>query len=649
MVTKTRLRSLAARLRPFPRDPVAWLFAISLFGLGTLYFVNRDGYGQLEKPRGDGVYRPVLARGDGHMMFLMLRSLVLDGDLQFDNDLRRFGDPWRQPATATGRRDIPHPIGPPLVWAPVFALVHAASKVVNVFGGDVASHGYTLFHQRALYLTSVLFAFGAVLLGWLVARRWIGGRWAPAYAAVAILWGTSLTYYGTYMPSYGHAMDAAAVGGFLAVWALGFGDLRWRRFVAMGVLLGVAALIRVQDFAFGVVVALEVVVLALRPAPEGVPRARHAAALFARGAVTLAVAIAVFTPQLVVWKLMYGDPFHQPNGPRYVRLEHPQILELLFSSRNGWFSTTPLAYAAVVGLVFVPRGARVVVGGLALALATQVYLNACILDWWAQASYGNRRLCSVTAILVVGLAALLRAGGRAAARLRVPAWGRHAAAAVALGWFMWWNVGWVHELRGGKAAGRDVGPLSWKGVPTPLLAIARPIYDRIGNPFTFPANVWFAARHGVPVRRWERIAGAYVWVPPVNAYNDGSYRRHENRWAIASAAGDAWIVGGFGQHERDGARDRRVVTGSPAKALVPLLLPEAHRFTLPVAPATPGTTARVRVRVNGAVVAERDVGAWTDLTFDVPADGLRVGENVLAVEAAPGTLAISNLIVGFPP
>ena len=61
----------------------------------VMFFVNKDMGGDPMTPRGDGVYRPVLARGDGHMLYLMARSTALDFDWDFTNDLARFGDPWR--------------------------------------------------------------------------------------------------------------------------------------------------------------------------------------------------------------------------------------------------------------------------------------------------------------------------------------------------------------------------------------------------------------------------------------------------------------------------------------------------------------------------------------------------------------------------
>ncbi|NVB81346.1 MAG: hypothetical protein HOV81_23320 [Kofleriaceae bacterium] len=75
--------------------------------VAVMYLANDDMAGEPHARRGDGIYRPVLARGDGHMLYLMARSTALDLDWQFDNDLRGFGDPWHQPTAPTGRKVEP--------------------------------------------------------------------------------------------------------------------------------------------------------------------------------------------------------------------------------------------------------------------------------------------------------------------------------------------------------------------------------------------------------------------------------------------------------------------------------------------------------------------------------------------------------------
>ena len=635
------LRRLVAGVRravaALGRLPTAVLCVAALATAG-MYCTNDLLDKEPAAARGDGRYRPVMARGDGHMHFLITRSLVFDRDLDFDNDLARFGDPWNQPRTVTGRKNVMQQIGPSLIWAPLLAVAHGAATVVNLLGGDIEPHGYTLFHQRILYASSVVFAWIAILLGVLVARRIIGGRWAPAWSGVAILLGTTLTYYATYMPSYAHAMDAAAAAAFLALWALTLGELRWRRFVALGVLLGLAAMVRVQDVGLGAVLVVELGGLAVARLRADEPgRVVAAMAILARGLAVLAIAVVLHVPQLVVWKQMYGAYLTTPQGPGQMRYGHPMVLELLFSSRNGWLATHPLAYLGclglVVGLLRGPRlGAhvRLVCGAMLLVIAGQVYINAVTYEWWSAASFGQRRMASMSLPLVVGLAALLR-GAHLLVGARLPRWAKQGIAIAVLGYFVAWNLAWVGALSRARPAGRDNKPTCCGDVPAPLSWIARPVYAAIGNPFQLPASAWFALAHGVGLQRWDVAVGSYALVPGVLGYEDGSYRRATGTWNLTNAGGAPYLLEGWGPPQAQG-RSWRWTTARAARALLPLLMPEPHRITIPLAAnAAPGELVEVLVRCNGAEVGRLPVGSsWTSITFDT--DGT-IGHNVITLEA----------------
>jgi hypothetical protein len=590
-----------------------------------MYCTNSDMGGQPDAPRGDGVYRPVLARGDGHMMYLMARSTALDGDWRFDNDLARFGDPWRQRTTRTGRKAIGHPIGPALVWTPLIWIAQLGAVVADAFGARIELHGYTLWHQRFVFLSSALCACGAALLGARLARRLLGGGWAASYAAAAVLLGTSLTYYATYMPSYAHALDAFACAAFLAYWAQTAGRRDRRRWLVLGALLGIAALIRIQELAMGVVVALEV---AARTAQRVPWRARLA--WWIGGAATLAVALVVLVPQLLEWHLVFGSITELPQGAKYTRLEAPMLGELLFSPRNGWFSTTPVAYAGVIGLCALPRRARLVAAGLVAAVAIQVYLNSTILDWWGSAAFGQRRMCNVTLPLVVGLAALVGRAGQLAGRL--PVWARHAIAGAVLGPAVAWNLMRVGALRGGVPAPDALLPACCERVPRALQPAFAWVYRGIGDPFELPASAWFAWRHGVPLDRWDRTAGNYPLVPALDSLLDDSLWSQRGAWRIGSGL-DPYLVGGFSPVVR-GSRALRWTTAPTATALVPNLVPYGQRLTLWLAPAG---AHHATVRWNGAIVADVELADWTPVGFELPDIALHTNE--LAIDAVPGPYA----------
>ncbi len=616
--------------------------------VGAMYCTNSDWAGDPTTPRGDGHYRPVLARGDGHLYYLMARSTVLDGDWRFDNDLARFGDPWVARVTKAGRKAIPHPIGPALVWAPVLGGAQVLAWALDQVGADIPLHGYTGFHQRLVFATTVLFAWLVVLLGWRASRQWVGGRWGPAVAAVAVLLGTSLAYYATYMPSYPHAMDAFFAAAFLHYWGTTVGRRDVRRFAILGGLLGLATLVRSQELALGVVVAIELGAACVEIArgaagavPDGVRPIAWAARTIAMGALTLALAIACFGFQLYEWHVVYGGWGGLPQGPRFTRFSHPLVLEMLFSSRNGWFSTTPIAYLGALGLVLLPRRQRLIGAGLLAALVVQIYLCSTVFDWWSSASFSQRRLTSMSYPLIVGLATLLVSGARLAARLRLRRWVRHAIAIGAVGWLVAWNLAQVFPLRAGRPANDSPHAMCCDGVPPPLRWIAAPVYRAIGNPFALPASAYFAVRFGVPIARWDQAVGAYPLVPGLDDLTDGSYvRTARGTWNLGGGDGIApWLVDGFGPSVPAAAgaqvKNLRWTIDADVRALVPSLMPDAQRITLWM---MPGTGApHVVVEWNGERVEETDLlPGWNPVVFIVPADVMRTGMNTLDIAAALG-------------
>jgi len=637
-------------VRPF----LVFLAACAL--IVEMYCTNTDMNGMPDAPRGEGKYLPILARGDGHMMYLMARSTALDFDWKYDNDLKRFGDPWIEPVTPTGRKAIVQPIGPALVWTPLIWIAEGGAVVANAFGADIPLHGYTLWHQRFVFLSSALFACGAALLGRYIARRCGLGRWAATYAGVAILLGTSLTYYATYMPSYSHATDACACAGFLAYWAKTIGRQDLRRWIVLGALLGLATLIRSQELALGIVLAVEAAHVIGRDLLARKADWRVRAILVLGGcALSALVALIVFSPQLLEWKLVFGHAIHLPQGPKYTRPGSPMILELLFAPRNGWFSTTPLAYFATLGLLFLPKRARLIAIGLGVALVMQVYLASTIVDWWGGAAFGQRRMCNVTLPLVVGLAAILWRCGRIR---RIPRPVLHGVAIVLLAAPVAWNLWRVKDLKHGKAAEQALIPTCCAEVPARLRPTAKWIFDEIGNPFEFPANAWYAWRHDVPIQRWDVAVGDYPLIPPFGAFRDDNIWNERGSWNIGLPAGAPYLTGGWSSSYGLEQRPGRWTMSPSATVIVPNLMPYTQVYTVWLAP---GGASNVTVRWDGDVVIKTTLHAgWTAFPFVVKNPS--VGDHELTIEATPAPLpaeiqwrspqapvgvAVGNLELGF--
>jgi hypothetical protein len=119
------------------------------------------------------------------------------------------------------------------------------------------------------------------------------------------------------------------------------------------------------------------------------------------------IALLVFTPQLLVWKLTFGSWLAVPQGPGYVTPQQSHLIEVLFGSLYGLAWWTPAYFAGLVGGIWFAL--RRPWPGVALLAAIGLYLvyNASLPDWHGSGGFGMRRLTSIAPLLAAGLAMLL--------------------------------------------------------------------------------------------------------------------------------------------------------------------------------------------------------------------------------------------------
>ena len=410
-------------------------------GLAAVLFLLR--YGVLCSGRADRAHLilgllllPALAQfhfaggrlgGDGISYFVYTRSLVKDADLDFSNEYTHYG--WIDRAdikvpTKTGLRRSIFAVGPGLVSIPFFCIGEAVGRLQALAGASVDLSGYGDVHVHAVGLGGFLFGFLAVLLTHALLRRHFSK--SVALLAALLLWfATFLHWYMTQQPIMSHVSSACGAALVLLVWDKDRVARRPAGYGLLGLLLGFAMCLRWQN---GVLLLLPGLELCRRAAREGLPLSR--AGLFA-GLLALG-ALVGGSPQMVAWKVLYGVfvLMAPPHGADFVRLDHPWILNTLFSSRHGLLSWTPVLWAGFVGFVPLLKRRPALAVPLLPPLLIMTYVNMCSGDWWAGGSFSNRRFDSLLPLLALGMAATIetvrRVVGRrpwlALAGLALPAW-----------------------------------------------------------------------------------------------------------------------------------------------------------------------------------------------------------------------------------
>jgi hypothetical protein len=391
-------QALSARLLTIPeRHPTAVIVLIGLL-FATAYAASL-----VLRPKPDGR----ILIGDALHHYVQLRSAVFDRDLHFRNEYVRMyrlhgGEPgteWVYEPTPTGHVRNLMPVGPAVLWAPLFLLTTAVLGAANALGAGYPLDGYGRVFQATAGVTGIVAASIGAWMSWRTASALFGAR-AAIWACLTVWLASSAIYYSLVSPTYSHAASLLASAAFWLAWVRTAHAQGLQRYALLGALAGLAALMRWQDAILLAALAAEIL---LRVRDRRLTLTRAAAA----GATAMACAALAFLPQMFVWSVLYGQPLALPQGPGFMRWSEPALINVLFSDNHGLFTWTPILVIAVLGVPLLGRRDATLTIGVAVFLLLSWYVNAAVADWWAGEAFGARRFVSCVPAFVLGLAALI--------------------------------------------------------------------------------------------------------------------------------------------------------------------------------------------------------------------------------------------------
>ena len=353
-------------------------------------------------------------KSDGMGYYVYLRSLTIDGDLNFGNDYRGWPDQQNPdqhvtPQTATGYYVNYFSIGPALLWSPLYGAAHAIVLVGRALGQPWQADGYAPIYFVLTTFGSALAGLVLLLVGYRICRRWV----APPIALLAVVtafFGSNLLYYTLREGGFAHGLSAATAAVYVLAWL----RLEERPSVWRWAALGAAAgLMLVTYWVAGLVLLLPVftfarlLLAALRTTRE--QRGREIANLLIGGAVAAVLLVLFFSPQMIAWKLIYGAFLTVPQGSGFITPQTFKGVDMLFAPLHGLLPWTPALFVGGFSLVLLWRRNRYLTVALVTALAAYFLYNAWLPDWHGSGAFGLRRLTLLAPWCMLGLALLIDA------------------------------------------------------------------------------------------------------------------------------------------------------------------------------------------------------------------------------------------------
>jgi hypothetical protein len=359
-----------------------------------------------------------LIGSDGAQYYSYMRSFILDHDADITNDIALYNE--RLPETIPKLNpSYCFSIGPALLWAPFFILGHAAVFVLNTLGFAITADGFSYVEEGLVCCASVLY----VIAGVFFLYRMLQNMFSPSTAlraASAVFFASSIFYYTLFEPSMSHGLEFFTTALFLWL-ALTNHHQTAGRWLFIGLAAGLVAIVRWQNI-------LLLPVLFFLPGDlwhkkqSGQPGNPGSSAA-AKAAMLLCGFFFLACLQMLFWKATLGAYLTVPQGDAFLHVARPEVLNVLFSTRNGFISWTPIVLPALIGLFFLRD--KKLMAGLLLVVVLDIYVCSIVEDWWAGHAYGMRRLTGILPVITIGFAALLArcatAGKRKAAALFIAA------------------------------------------------------------------------------------------------------------------------------------------------------------------------------------------------------------------------------------
>lgn len=355
-------------------------------------------------------------RWDPSFYYAQLRSPIIDGDFDFSDETIPPGG--IKSRTARGLPPSPYPVGPSLLWSPLFLLAHAISLLVK----PGFANGFNKIYIGLVSGSSAALGILGVLVNYRL-NRLVAGRNLALLASVLALFATPLVYYIFRQPIMAHSSSFLVTSALILACILferGKIPYAWSG-ALLGFLTGMNVIMRWTSWvyfipAFGLLILpfgpRKAVPLSTSPdsmqTSKSLPGEKTSEpglkAKLIQTLLFVVFALIGISPQLATWFQLHGRWLVNPVTNLMVDLDPRRYYDLFFQSGRGLLFWSPFTFFGLLGLVFLPdRRTKWLLIASLLLFCLPFGLKA---DWFGGGGFGARYFLETVPMATIGFTAL---------------------------------------------------------------------------------------------------------------------------------------------------------------------------------------------------------------------------------------------------
>ena len=262
--------------------------------------------------------------------------------------------------------------------------------ISRIFESRSVSIIFVNFFSSLLGIFSLFFVYKTLLL-------FKTEKFIAKLISFFIFLGSPLVFYSYVIPQNPHTVTAFLCSVFLYFWLSTYGQKKLARWILLGLILGLATLVREQEVLFGMCLIIELI-------SEVIKNKKFDKIYFKFISVFLITFLFVLTPYFLNSMIVFGNVFIPKSYTlSFTKFSLYSVLDVIFSAYHGLFWWTPVLVLGIAGLFFGLNKNFVVSVSFILILFLQIVLISLVTAPGGGSSFGIRYLTDCSTIFAFGI------------------------------------------------------------------------------------------------------------------------------------------------------------------------------------------------------------------------------------------------------